>query len=389
VHVATLTAYHVRIPLRRSVRHASHERTSTDNLIVRCTLNNGTVGWGEGVPREYVTGESIESVISLLRASDLNKIVIPVSAFADVPKFAEQLPLATVSNDDRGIRGNAARCALEMAILDAFCRHFGVPLGEITQLVAPKLFLARDKVRYSGIITSSNGWKLRLVAWGYRVYGFNQIKLKVGIPGLDDFNRLKLIRKRVGLRVRLRVDANEAWRPAEASKRIKDLESFGICSVEQPVAHEEAGALPELRRQISTPVMLDESLCGLADARRAVRDNLCDQFNLRLSKCGGFLSTLKLAELARQNNIGCQLGCQVGETAILSAAGRHFASSVRDLTAVEGSYDRHLVRESLVSRDISFGWGGWAPALTGPGLGIDVDAKALARVTIREEHLLG
>jgi muconate cycloisomerase len=230
---------------------------------------------------------------------------------------------------------------------------------------------------------------LRLVAWIYRIYGFDQIKLKVGIAGQDDVSRLKSIRKRVGPRVRLRIDANEAWRPAEAARRIKELEPFGICSVEQPFAHEEAGALPELRRQISTPVMLDESLCGLADAQRAARENLCDQFNLRLSKCGGFLSTLKLAEFARQNNIACQLGCQVGETAILSAAGRHFASSVSDLIAVEGSYDRHLVRETLGKRDISFGWGGRAPALADHGLGIELDANALARVTIREEPLLG
>ena len=90
---------------------------------------------------------------------------------------------------------------------------------------------------------------------------------------------------------------------------------------------------------------------------------------------------------ARENNIACQLGCQVGETAILSAAGRHFASSVGNLVAVEGSYDRHLVRENLSNRDITFGWGGRAPALESPGLGIEVDSKALAHVTLREESL--
>jgi muconate cycloisomerase len=364
-------------------------RNSTDNLIVRCTLGDGTVGWGEGVPREYVTGETVESAFSLLKASNLAKNFTRVAAFAEVPTFAEQMRLAAVPNDDRGIRGNAARCALELAVLDAFCRHFAKPLSEITRVAAPELFVAQNQVRYSGIITSSNGFKLRLVAWGYRVYGFDQIKLKVGIPGHDDLCRLKVIRRRVSPRVKLRVDANEAWRPAEAVDRIRVLEPFGICSIEQPVAHEEAAALPELRRQISTPVMLDESLCGLADAQRAQRENLCDQFNLRLSKCGGFISTLKLAQFARENRIACQLGCQVGETAILSAAGRHFASSVGNLIAVEGSYDRHLVRENLSNRDISFGWGGRAPALASPGLGIEVDSSALARVTLREEPLVG
>jgi muconate cycloisomerase len=78
----------------------------------------------------------------------------------------------------------------------------------------------------------------------------------------------------------------------------------------------------------------------------------------------------------------------VGETAVLSAAGRHFAASVGGLRYLEGSYDRHLVRESLATRDLTFGWGGWAPALPGPGLGIVLDARALERVTVRKVALL-
>ncbi len=89
--------------------------------------------------------------------------------------------------------------------------------------------------------------------------------------------------------------------------------------------------------------------------------NACDLFNIRLSKCGGYIPSLRLAQFAKQNKIGYQLGCQVGETAILSAAGRHFAGSVSDLVAVEGSYDRHLVKESLSQEDLTFGWGGKAP----------------------------
>jgi hypothetical protein len=54
MRVAERTAYHVRIPLVRPIRYASHARTSTDNLVVRCVLDDGTEGFGEGVPRDYV-----------------------------------------------------------------------------------------------------------------------------------------------------------------------------------------------------------------------------------------------------------------------------------------------------------------------------------------------
>jgi muconate cycloisomerase len=154
------------------------------------------------------------------------------------------------------------------------------------------------------------------------------------------------------------------------------------------VAHADAASLKGVRRQIHTPVMLDESLCSMADAQRAVDLEMCDLFNLRLSKCGGFVPTLRLAQFARRHNLGYQLGCQVGETAVLSAAGRHFASSVADIRYLEGSYDRHLVREALGTRDLTFRWGGWAPALTDPGLGVTLDARALERVTVRKETIL-
>jgi muconate cycloisomerase len=187
----------------------------------------------------------------------------------------------------------------------------------------------------------------------------------------------------------LRVDANEAWAPDQVVARIRELEPFGITSVEQPVAHEHVAVLAEVRRQVRTPIMHDESLCSRIDAEDSVARGTCDLFNLRLSKCGGFIPSLRLAQFARQHGLGCQLGCQVGETVLLSAAGRHFASSVRDLRYLEGSYDRRLVKESLGRSDLTFGYGGWAPALTGPGLGVDLDESALQRVTLRKEVLLG
>ncbi|MEZ6049066.1 MAG: hypothetical protein R3C11_26520 [Planctomycetaceae bacterium] len=57
------TAYHVRIPLKKEIRQAaSYNRRFNDTVVVRCELNDGNVGWGEGLPRHYVTGETIETV---------------------------------------------------------------------------------------------------------------------------------------------------------------------------------------------------------------------------------------------------------------------------------------------------------------------------------------
>lgn len=387
--IAELTAFLVHIPLRKPIRHASHARTATDNLVVRCVLENGIEGYGEGVPREYVTGESAESALAQLKRSDLPAQLTSCAAFAETVALAERLHLTRVPGDGRECQGNAARCAVELAVLDAYGKHFGEPLSRVAQLAAPNLYQPRERVQYSGAITSTEGMKLRLAAWKYRIFGFQQMKVKVGIEGQDDVRRLRIIQRRLGKKVDLRVDANEAWAPAEVVARIQELQPFGITSVEQPVAHADVACLAEVRRQVKVPLMLDESLCSAVDARHAINEKTCDLFNLRLSKCGGFIPSLRLAQLAQENDLSYQLGCQVGETAILSAAGRHFACSVRDIRYLEGSYDRHLVKEVLATADMTFGWGGWAAALPGPGLGITIDPAALERVTLRKEPLLG
>jgi muconate cycloisomerase len=389
MRVVELTAYHVRIPLVRPIRHASHARTSTDNLVVRCVLDDGTEGFGEGVPREYVTGETIDSALDLLRQSDLAARMEPCADFAAAVGMAERLALAPVPGDDRQCQGNAARCAVELALLDAFGRRCGEPLSRVTHLLAPDLYEPSEDVRYSYVVTSARGFKLLMVCLLLRAYRFRQVKVKVGIAGYDDVRRLRAIRRRLRRNVDLRIDANEAWSPSEAVGRIGELEPFGVTSVEQPVPHADVAALAEIRQQVRTPIMLDESLCGRIDAERAIEGKTCDLFNLRLSKCGGFIPSLRLAQLARRHGLGYQLGCQVGETALLSAAGRQFASSVAGIRYLEGSYDRHLVREALGSSDITFGWGGKAPALAGPGLGVGLDAAALDRVTVRKEAIVG
>ena len=388
--VTELTAYVVRIPLKKKIKHASHARTETDNVLVRARLNDGSVGWGEGVPREYVTGESADSALDLLKVSDFKSQLSECRDFAGALRIAEAMKPAAVPGDSRGVGGNAARCAVELALLDAFGRAFGEPLCNVTKYLAPDRYLFRDKVQYSGAITSARqGIKIRLAAWRMRVLGVSQIKVKVGIEGHDDPYRLRMIRRRVGKKVDLRVDANEAWSAAEAADRIAALEPSGISAVEQPVAHESVDQLADIRKRVKTPIMLDESLCGMVDAERAAANGLCDLFNLRLSKCGGFIPALRLAQFATKAGLGYQLGCQVGETAILSAAGRHFATSVKELRAIEGSFDRHLVQYPLGDEDITFGWGGWAPALIRTGLGIGIQEDFVERLALRKEALVG
>lgn len=389
MRIAELTAWHVRIPLKRTVRHASRTRRDTDSLVVRCRLEDGSEGWGEGLPREYVTGETIETAIAQLDATDLvDQLSGQIDGIDDAIRRLSDLTLSGLSGDTQTVRrdcfGNATRCAVEMSVLDAVTRVCEVPFSRITAHVAETMDIRQEasRARYSLVFTPTRRWKVRVRGGLLRLFRFHQAKVKVGVDGVDDTAFLGLVRRWAGPKTDLRLDANEAWTCDELAERLAPLLRFGVTSVEQPVPHAQVDGLSRLRGELDVLFMLDESLCSLSDARRAIERSTCDLFNIRLSKCGGFLDSLRLAVLAHQSGLGYQLGCQVGETGILSAAGRHFATSISGIRYLEGSFDRFLVREPLTVEDLTFGRGGYAPALTGPGLGVHVDLQAIQRVEV-------
>ncbi len=390
MRIRKLEIRHVALPLKKAIKHASHERTVSDSLIVCVTLENGTQGYGEGVPRSYVTGETIDTGFEMLAAVDLAQAVGSPSDFGKATRFwLSGWTLPSIAEDPRGMHGNAARCALELATLDAYGRHFGAPIGDVLK-DSPLVAGPPHKVRYSGAITAEGERKERISAWKMRLYGFHQVKVKVGVPGQDDPARLARFRKILGPRVDIRLDANEAWHSREATDTLAALLPHRPSLIEQPLPHEQVECLAELRPRLGLPVMLDESLCGFPDGERAVRLGLADLFNVRISKCGGLIPTLGLIEMASDAGLSVQIGCHPGESGLLSAAGRHLASRLATTEVVrylEGSYDRHVLADNIIREDVTFGYGGRAKPIDGPGLGVTIDRDALERLTVRRTEV--
>ena len=130
MQIHRLTAFQVPIALRKPVRHASHIRDSNETLVIRCELTDGSVGWGEGLPRVYVTGESIGSVWRHLHATDFTaQLRNPGETTAEVVATVESLRLADIAPDEgvttRECFGNSVRAAIELSVLDAYCRSIG------------------------------------------------------------------------------------------------------------------------------------------------------------------------------------------------------------------------------------------------------------------------
>jgi muconate cycloisomerase len=103
---------------------------------------------------------------------------------------------------------------------------------------------------------------------------------------------------------------------------------------------------------------------------------MVDMYNIRITKCGGLLAARRMADIGDAAGLACQLGAHPGESAILAAAGRHFATRTPVLRYLETPGNILLKRDIARSRLLP-SRGGLAPALTGPGLGVEVEESRL------------
>ena len=365
--------YLLQIQLCMPIKHYLAERTHSENLVVKVVTDAGVVGFGEGIARQYVTGEVMEASLRFLQ----DHLLPQLNGFH--PSGPSDLieALAELLSEDNRAQAPAACCALELAILDAAGKTW-------SQSVTQMLGGGDQPLIYSAVIPMMSPPSFHRLLHLIRDMEMSFVKIKVG--NKRDTEVLSLAREILGHEVDLRVDANGAWSSEEAQKRIAAMMAYGISAVEQPVPKEDILGLKRLSEQVEIPIIADESLCLERDAENLASQDACQVFNLRLSKCGGILAANRLYEIGRKKAIAAQLGCQVGETGILSAAGRQLASS-RKLLYLEGSYSSYLLQDDIVNEPVEFGPGGVAQPLAGHGLGVSVNEETLQRLAVMHEEI--
>jgi muconate cycloisomerase len=375
--------YALRIPFVEAFAHSAQTRAFSDSFVVRLVCEDGTTGFGEGAARPFVTGETVESSIEYIK-----KRLFPVIEEFDFQEIYPQpnaleafAPVNEILPEERssgGVIWNAARSAVELALIDCLLKSQN---RSLTDILPP----GRNSVIYSGVITAGKIETAVRHAKSFKFFGIKQLKIKIGSG--DDYARLAAVRDAVGEETSLRLDANGAFDVRSAIAVSQKLSHFKIDAFEQPIPRGKAQDLAEVKRNSPLPVMADESLVTAEDAEKLIKLSACDFFNLRISKCGGIFNVLKLAQIGKQAGIRLQLGCQVGETAILSAAGRSVAAYLETPEFVEGSYGNLLLAEDVSRENISFGHGGRAPLLRGLGLGIRVRDEILEKYAHRVTNL--
>jgi L-Ala-D/L-Glu epimerase len=387
--VTELQLFAVDLPFKTAFRHAAAARTTSESLFLRMTLDSGVDGWGEALPRAYVSGESRQDAFALLRDQVLPALVgRRFQSLPEVVSFLEKCdgkaPTEWVPPD---VPQTSAWCCVDLALLDAFGRAFGhlaSPGGQPSEG-------ALERYRYSGVVSAGRGWPYVKSLLKMRAFGFPQVKLKLGQDGAVQAARTA--RRLLGRRVDLRVDANMAWDVDQALEVIQQLRTVGIRSFEQPIAAGDLSGLARLVAETSAEIVVDEGLTDRESLQRFIGQRACTGANVRISKCGGLVGAYARCREALEGGLMLQVGCQVGESSLLSAAHLTLLQALAPLTPgvryAEGCFGRHLLREDPVSPLVQFGYGGRPPPRPpGAGLGIRVDQVMLERWAVDQAMIV-
>jgi L-Ala-D/L-Glu epimerase len=390
--VSELRLYAVDLPFKVSFRHAAAVRTSSESLFLRIRLDNGAEGWGESLPRAYVSGESREADFGLLRDTILPALI--GRRFQSLPEVVSFLEKCDGKAPPEWVRPDvpqsAAWCGVDLALLDAFGRATGQPIALGPAGAPPTADGALRRYRYSGVVSAGQGWPYAVSLLKMRAFGFRHVKLKLGHDGAVEAARTA--RRVLGRRADLRVDANMAWDVEQALELIGRLGAVGISSFEQPIAADDVAGLARLVAESPGEILVDEGLTDRDSLQRFITHRACTGANVRISKCGGLVGAYARCREALDAGLILQVGCQVGESSLLSAAHLALLAALASLTPgvryAEGCFGRHLLREDPVSPLVQFRYGGRPPRPpVGAGLGVRVDQAMLERWVVDQARI--
>ena len=262
-------------------------------VLVRIESVNGEIGWGEVRESKTVTGETQESILSSVENFFSASLVgcDPLDFNEVHHRMNKQL-----------IGNSAAKSAVDMAIHDLG--------GKISGLGVSSILGGGHKgpINSSKAVSANTTDKMVKEAIEFVKDGYKTIKIKTGVDKQSELLAIKEIRQSVGSSINIKLDANQAWTLAEARNFLSEVEKFDIEMIEQPLSAGNIRGHAELRKSISIPVMLDESIHSSRDLLNVIEMNAADYVNIKLLKTGGLFPAKELASICSAAGIYCQIG---------------------------------------------------------------------------------
>lgn len=381
INLASIDVHELQIPFRFRYGHSKAAHKHVKSIVCVARSSDGCEGYGEAVPRRYVTGETVESVQATILelVNRLNLVGYTWVGFQDqIRKLeTEVYPDAVPA---------CAICAIELAVADLVARQNRVSLSE---LIGSSVRMPVRSLEYTASIGMSSRKQLIALLLLYKSLGIRYFKVKVGDE--NDAERVRQIRKLLGSEVTVFADANGAWQCREqALRRIDELATCGVWAMEEPLqalrngsqltaGHFQDNAWVQERSPV--PLIADESLVSLRNAEAIVATGAFKIFNIRLSKCGGYTRANQFADVAESAGLSYSLGAMVGESPILATAGSIWGSCHPDHLYIQGHSHRVLHGCNFVEGGARLKKGGISFPPGGAGLDLSIRSKGLKQIT--------
>ncbi|WP_128476200.1 dipeptide epimerase [Halorussus pelagicus] len=302
------------LPLENAFTISRGTQETAENVAVRIADDEGNEGVGAAAPSSHY-GETAATVETVL--PDLLDVVEEVGDPHQLHRIERRMR-ETVE------RNPAARCAVSVALHDLAAKRADLPLYRYWGLDPAETVPTSYTI---GIDTTERMAEKTETAVER---GYSVLKVKVGTDRDEEI--LSTVREHAP-DATIRVDANEAWSPREAVRKIEAVAEYDLEFVEQPVSADDPEGLKFVRDRSPLPIAADESCVTLADIPR-IADTV-DIANLKLMKCGGLREAKRMIHAARAHGLEVMLGCMIETNAAISAAA-HLAPLL-DYADLDGS----------------------------------------------------
>ena len=368
--ITDVRVYVLEAPLTEPFHWSFNGTNVRTACLVEIVADDGTSGWGE-----------------CFGPAALNAAI--VAAYARRLLGVDPLNTEAIWQDlygayrDQGQKGLAisALSGVDIALWDLKGRHFGMPIHRL--LGGP----LRTSVRAyaTGTYRVDEGDPLEYIVdevAGYVGQGFHAVKLKIGFNVDADVALIRAVRRRIGPRPRLMLDANHGFDAVEAIALGRAVADQNIDWFEEPVIPEDLASYREVRRGQPIPVAGGECEYTRWGFRDVLTTRSMDIIQPDTCAAGGISECKKIADMAAA--FGVRYIPHVWGTGIALAASLQLLAllphSPLRRTPLEPllEFDRseHPFRQAVLARPIEH-LGGVVQIPDGPGLGIEINRNAL------------
>jgi len=347
----------LRIDLPTVFKVAFTEISFTENVLVKITTDDGFIGFGEAAPTVFITGETADSVISVLNI--LRDGLIGVN-----PLAIDQVHAIMNSAVKRN---SSAKCAIDLALYDIKGKVMGKPVYQV-------LGGGSGTLQNDITIGIAEPEEMAIKAKHYvHEKGYRILKVKAGINPQDDIRALQLIRDSVGQLVRIRVDANQGYSVCDAINVLEAFREIGVEAVEQCLPDWDIEGAAYLRAGTKgIRLIVDESIHSPKDAVNICRLGAADILNIKLMKCGGLYPAEQINAIADANGLKCMVGCML-ETRLAITAGLSLVAAKHNVTDADcDSFMFYDNKQTGVNGGFTYD-GDLFKLSDKPGFGVEVD----------------